>query len=98
MKIAVVVLDVMIEDDGIGGGGPTLDNWWDRSSTYLLKPVNFPKSNFQSGFDFDFFNSPQVLTLGRILLDSTNAGAGYLHRKECSDKKKWVVLPKTQSG
>jgi hypothetical protein len=30
------------------------------SSTYLLKPVNFPKSNFQSGLDFVFFNSPKV--------------------------------------
>jgi hypothetical protein len=26
--------------------------WWDCSSTSLLKPVNFPKSNFQLGLDF----------------------------------------------
>ena len=34
--------------------------WWDRSSTYLLKPVNFPKSNFQPCLDFGFSNSPKV--------------------------------------
>jgi hypothetical protein len=64
-----VVLDVMIEDDGIGVVVPALDKWWwilwhDGGGivllTYLLKPVNHPKSNFQCGWDFGFSNSPKV--------------------------------------
>ena len=67
-KIAVMILGVMIED-GVGSVVPALGQlvvdlvacwWWDRSSTYLLKPVNFPKSNFPSGLDFGFSNSPKV--------------------------------------
>jgi hypothetical protein len=65
-KIAVVVLDVMIED-GVGSLSQRLTTrvdlvacWsWDRSSTYLLKPDNFP-INFQLGLDFGFSNSPKV--------------------------------------
>ena len=70
-KIAVVVL-VMIED-GIGASSQRLDDscWIScgmlvvgRSSTYLLKPVNFSKSNFQCGFGFwifQFTKSPSQL-------------------------------------
>jgi hypothetical protein len=52
-KIAVVVLDMMIED-GILVVDLVACWRWDRSSTYLLKPINFPKSNFQSGSDCGF--------------------------------------------
>ena len=66
-KIAVMVLDVMIEDHQRCRPSAwrlvvdLVACWrWDCSSTNLLKPVNFPKSNFQSGLGFGFSNSPKV--------------------------------------
>ncbi len=63
---------------GIGAVIPALDDsWWilwDGGGiillTYLLRPVNFPKSSFQSGFGFWIFqftkNPSQLYTLGHF--------------------------------
>jgi hypothetical protein len=72
MKIAVVVLDVMIEDDGVDVVAPALDDsWWSLwhvgCGTFFYLPsqtLQFSKVQFPIGFGFwifQFTKSPSQL-------------------------------------